>query len=312
MTANDSYTTFVLVRAAREGNIGAAARAIKTMGFDRLVLVDPQTEISSEAYALAHGSADVLDAMRVYPTLPQALQGHDLVIGTTTRRGHDRQTPVRLRRFVEHVLPQYPARRLAVVFGSETAGLSNEDLEHCQFAVEIPTGTLFHSLNLSHAVQTVAYELFESRREQLHREGRRLAEPLAEVGSNAASPSSHAPAAPSRPDPDLAEDAYIHRDVSADETTRAYRLEQLARGTGEFLSEVGYPHQTSVARAVSDLRRVLGSTYLTQRDVNTVLGCYRHIRYRLRLAGSASAPAVEPGLPSDAPSLNQPPQPGRA
>ena len=79
-------------------------------------------------------------------------------------------------------------------------------------------------------------------------------------------------------------------EAPADDGIRAHRLEQLVRGTEQFLHDVGYPRQTSVTRAVSDLRRVLGGTYLTQRDVNTVLGCYRHIRYQLRMAGVSPAP----------------------
>lgn len=233
--------TVVLVRPARQGNIGAAARAMKTMGFTRLTLVAPEAEIGTEARALAHQSGDVLDAARIVGTLREAVADHDVVIGTTARRGADRMTPIRLRRLVGEVLPKYLPARVAVVFGSEEAGLSNEELDHCQFGAEIPTGRLFHSLNLAQAVMVVCYELHES----------------------------------------LGRDVDPEAPPPSDEP-RLRRMRDLFGGLESFLTDVGYPSTSSVERAMADARRALGAAHFTDRDVKTILGFFRHVRYVLR------------------------------
>ena len=152
----------MLHKPARAANIGATARAMKVMGFTRLVLVAPGAPLDGEATAVAHGAHDVLEQAVVVDDLETALRGATIVVGTTARQGKDRMTPVKLRRFVTDVLPAYLPALLAVVFGCEESGLANEDLDRCQFAVEIPTGPLFHSLNLAQAVMVVCYELLTS------------------------------------------------------------------------------------------------------------------------------------------------------
>ncbi len=263
--------TIVLNHPLREANIGATARAMKTMGYTRLVLVAPAVELSREAFATAHGSTDVLENARQVETLAEAVHDHPLVIGTTVRRGKDRMTPVRLRKFVSKVLPAYLPTRLAVVFGSEESGLSNTDLEHCQFAVEIPTGPLFHSLNLSHAVMVVCYELAARSYDvdpDCDREN---------VSSEADPPDEEAPE-----EEQIERDGLDNRTAGAMYAARRARLDTLYRGTQQFLEDVGYPSSSSLARAMADLHRVLEPTWMTQRDVDTILGMYRHIRWLLR------------------------------
>ena len=274
---NDADVIIVLHRPARAANIGAAARAMKVMGFSRLVLVSPTVSLDGEAAAVAHGAGDVLAQARVVDSLDDALQGATLVVGTTARHGKDRMTPIKLRRFVTDVLPTYSPAVLAVVFGCEEAGLSNEDLERCQFAIEIPTGPLFHSLNLAQAVMVVCYELFHRARPSAS------ALPAGAPESGA----SEETAASS----DAAEVRFL-TETSPSTQARRQRMESLYRGLEQFLVDVGYPDRSSVTRAMADARRVLDATWLTQRDVNTVLGLFRHIRYLLR---QASRGAREPG-----------------
>jgi tRNA/rRNA methyltransferase len=150
----------VLSRPTHPGNIGAAARAMKTMGLQRLVLIEPRRFPDPQAAAMAAGAADLLDRAVVCDGLDQALAGSTFAIGLTARR----------RDLAPHAVDARDAAALAVagartgeevalVFGTETAGLSNEDLSKCQRIAHIPADPGFSSLNLAAAVQIVAYEL---------------------------------------------------------------------------------------------------------------------------------------------------------
>lgn len=148
---------FVLVEPSHPGNIGAAARAIRVMGFRDLALVRPQRFPHADATALA-GSADaVLEHARVCESLQEALAGCSPVFGTSARRRtlgwpeHDARTAAR--RAVESGGPA------AFVFGRERTGLTNAELDQCQYMVHVPTDAEYGSINLAQAVQIVAYEL---------------------------------------------------------------------------------------------------------------------------------------------------------
>jgi tRNA (cytidine32/uridine32-2'-O)-methyltransferase len=150
----------VLVGTQHPGNIGSAARALKTMGFQRLVLVAPERFPHPEATALAAGAADLLDAAAIFPTLAEAVAGCRLVLGCTARSR---------RIALEELSPRAAAARglrtaseggdVAVVFGRERTGLENDELQLCHAAVHIPANPDYSSLNLAAAVQVLAYEL---------------------------------------------------------------------------------------------------------------------------------------------------------
>lgn len=150
----------VLVNTSHPGNIGGAARAMKNMGLSRLVLVDPEEFPSSEAVARASGATDILDAALVVKTLEEALAGCSVALGTSAR---DRRIPWPLLnpRECADVSLQHVARGgdVALVFGREYAGLTNEELQRCQYHVHIPSNPDFSSLNLAAAVQVLAYEI---------------------------------------------------------------------------------------------------------------------------------------------------------
>jgi tRNA/rRNA methyltransferase len=149
----------VLVAPSHPGNIGAAARAMLTMGLTRLALVAPVRFPDPDAVARASGATDVLDAAQVVATLDEALAGCALAIGLSSRP----------REFAGRVLPVRAAAAAAVahaaygdvalVFGTEMSGLSNRDLARCAMIATIPTSADYASLNLAAAVQVVAYEL---------------------------------------------------------------------------------------------------------------------------------------------------------
>ncbi|MFI8610940.1 tRNA (cytosine(32)/uridine(32)-2'-O)-methyltransferase TrmJ [Pseudomonas sp. NPDC077649] len=150
----------VLVNTSHPGNIGGAARAMKNMGLSRLVLVDPEDFPSGDAVARASGATDILDAAQVVDTLEEALVGCTLVVGTSAR---DRRIPWPLldpRECGVTSCEQAAAGgEVALVFGREYAGLTNEELQRCQYHVHIPSNPEFSSLNLAAAVQVLAYEV---------------------------------------------------------------------------------------------------------------------------------------------------------
>lgn len=156
----------VLVNPQDSRNVGAACRAMKTMGVERLFVVGRPDLNEYEAKTLAVHAGDVFDARVAVDTLAEATDGCALVAGTTRRTGKRRKvarlTPAELAaRFAST-----DSAEMAVVFGSEADGLSDEDLSICSAAVTIPTSPDFPTLNLSHAVQIVCYELFKSIRAQ--------------------------------------------------------------------------------------------------------------------------------------------------
>lgn len=152
-------TRFVLVNTSHAGNVGAAARAMKVMGFADLVLVKPRfADITchEEAVAMASGAADLLVRARVVDTLAQALEGctHACATAMTPRDfGPPTCAP---RAHLAGLAPQ--GQRVAFVFGPERTGLANDDVYRCHMCLSIPTHPDYGSLNLSQAVQLIAYE----------------------------------------------------------------------------------------------------------------------------------------------------------
>jgi len=151
---------FILVNPAVPANVGAAARAINTMGFKELRLVNPCDHLDRDARMLAHGSNHILEQAEVFNDLRQALHDIDFVIGTTARRRTIRNRFILLNQLPGIILEKGKSiRKTAIVFGSEESGLSNEDADLCDILSTIPMATKYPSLNLSQAVMVYAYEL---------------------------------------------------------------------------------------------------------------------------------------------------------
>ncbi len=154
-------TRFILVRPQHPGNVGAAARALKVMGFSDLVLVAPPDAgvlQSDEARARSSGAVDVLETARVVPTLADALEGISFACATAMTP-RDFGPPTAAPR--EGLAPLAASRdrlRLGFVFGEERVGLSNEDVYRCHLVLSIPTAPGYGSLNLAQSVQLLAYE----------------------------------------------------------------------------------------------------------------------------------------------------------
>lgn len=141
------------------GNIGAAARAMKTMGLARLVLVAPEKSPDRDTQAMAAGADDLVEAAPVFATLAEAVADCRLVLGCTARSRRVQLEQLLPREAAARALAASGAGPVAVVFGRERTGLDNNELQLCHAAVHIPSDPDFSSLNLAAAVQVLAYEL---------------------------------------------------------------------------------------------------------------------------------------------------------
>jgi TrmH family RNA methyltransferase len=248
----------VLVEPRTPGNIGATARAMKTMGLSRLTLVSPvpfretgegagpaappteeggaasaaqaawPEQAASFARALAHGAEEILEGAEVVADLGAVCLGTHLLVGTTNRRrSRVLPDPTPAREAAARIAEIAQSHEVAVLFGREDAGLSSRELSLCQLCVTIPAARELPSLNLSHAVQVLAYEIF-----------------LAALGEVP------------RPAPDLAEVA---------------ELEALYDRTVHLMMRAGFaPHEEDPETFIASLRRALGRAALEKRDVRTL------------------------------------------
>lgn len=149
--------SFILVNPARPANVGAAARAMKTMGFKQLILVGSDIHLDEEAQWVAHGAQDILKSATCYPDLASLKQDFDLLIGTTAReRGSARRylSPPELSSQLSK-----QSGRCGLVFGCEASGLSNDQLALCDLYSYIPLASPYPSLNLGQAVMVYSYAL---------------------------------------------------------------------------------------------------------------------------------------------------------
>jgi len=152
--------SIILVDTKTPANIGAAARCMMNAGLSRLILVNPPRDRNNDAVKLAAGADAVLDNAETFFSLREAVHGHGLVVGTSRHSGRLRKNVRTPREMAAAIGPLLANNRVAVVFGNEINGLDNDDLALCQDIVTIPSSDAFPSLNLSHAVMIVAYELF--------------------------------------------------------------------------------------------------------------------------------------------------------
>ncbi len=156
---------FIMVEPSHPGNVGAAARAIKTMGFNQLCLVNPKlpTIIThDQAIAMASGATDVLENTRIFNTLEQALAPVSLAFALTARPRYIGPPPKTIRQSAlisaQHVL-EHPSAEIAIVLGTERTGLENSAINQCQYVSYIPANPNYSSLNVAQALQLAAWEL---------------------------------------------------------------------------------------------------------------------------------------------------------
>ncbi len=156
---NPSSIRIVLIRPTHGGNIGAGARAMKTMGLDSLWVVAPETGIDEEAEAMATHAVDLLERAVLVPDLEAVLADCRYVMGTSARPRRLGCPVLPPREAAPTLVNESRAGPVALLFGQERTGLTNEELDHCHAVVSIPANPDFPSLNLAAAVQIMAYEI---------------------------------------------------------------------------------------------------------------------------------------------------------
>lgn len=241
-------TRFVLVEPSHPGNVGAAARALKTMGFSRLVLVAPRVphvQSDPEAVAMASGADDVLASAHVVSTLGEALSGVHWSIALTARTreyGPPRLAP---RAAAAHACTQVERGDIALVFGNERTGLANEHVEQCSALAHIPANPAYSSLNLAQAVQVLAYELRVAFLEQASEPAQ---QPPADTGTLARS--------------DEIERMYLHLENA--------------------LIALDFLDPRNPKKLMPRLRRLFARTGLEREEVNILRGIAKHILLKSR------------------------------
>ena len=160
-----SNIKIVLVETSHPGNIGSVARAMKTMGFCNLNLVDPKCKINEISYAMASNAGDVLDNAKVFKNLPEVIDDCNYIIGATARQ---RDIPIEIINPKEFAIKakHRDYQNIAIVLGNEARGLTNEQLSLCSVGLHIPSNKNYSSLNIASSLQIILYEiLFESENE---------------------------------------------------------------------------------------------------------------------------------------------------
>ena len=178
-----SNTRIILINTFHPGNIGSAARAMKTMGLSDLYLVTPQRYPDAEADAMAAGAMDVLKNARVFASLDDAIADCSLVIGTSARsRNSASNRPMLEAEDCAEALLKESNHPVALVFGQETMGLTNEELEKCHFHTCIDANPDYPVLNVASAIQILCYELRKAsvRLDQTHLPAQQADYPLQE------------------------------------------------------------------------------------------------------------------------------------
>lgn len=250
MTSADlaSLIRFVLVRTSHPGNIGSSARAMRTMGFMRMTLVAPHRFPHAEASALAAGADDVLAEAGVHDGLVDGLAGCSLALGLSARRRGVDLEELSPRQAASRVLAAAArGEQVALVFGNERTGLENEELARCHAMVRIPSVDDFSSLNLSQAVQVMAYEL-------------RVALLGGEV-----------PAAPARDD--------------AEPPADAARMERFYDHLAEMLDDIDFHKGRAPTTIMLRLRKLFQRAQMDERELRILHGIFADAQRMARLAG---------------------------
>jgi tRNA/rRNA methyltransferase len=172
---NLSNISIVLHKPRHPENIGAAARSMCNMGLSKLVVVNPENYILKKVFKLAtHVAADIVENVEFHEDLKEALSVYNYVVGTTARLGGERQVVNSPSKLAEKLIPISRKNRIAIIFGPEDKGLSNQDIRLCHILVNIPTAE-FSSLNLAQAVMIICFEIFTVGRKENEEFAPRLA-----------------------------------------------------------------------------------------------------------------------------------------
>jgi TrmH family RNA methyltransferase len=248
---------FVLVETSHPGNIGAAARALKNMSLDALVLVRPVLFPHPEASARASGAEDVLTRARVVDSLPAAVQDCGLVLATTSRDRDQYFRVLDVHDAAREALLASERGPVAVLFGAERTGLSNDELHSAHALLRIPANPVYPSLNLAMAVQLVAYEFLRARLTAPAPGETRAALALMPEGGPRRAP-----------------------------LASAAQMQQFYEHLGEVLKEIDFRDRTQKGtHLMNRLRRLFQRAEPDENEVNILRGILTAVQQRRRRAG---------------------------
>jgi tRNA/rRNA methyltransferase len=235
----------VLVRPQFAGNIGSVSRAMRNMGLSRLILVSPaQDPLSPEARMMATSAKDILEKAEVFSRLEDALAGFRWIAGTSARKGRNRGPFISPRELCPEIIGHARSIPVAILFGPEDKGLTNEDLAPCQALISMPTHERLPSLNLAQAVMILCYELY-------------LATLVNQIGD------------PSGPGQSL-------------KLAEFQRVEGMYTHLENLLLRIGFLDPKNPKRIMHTLRRIFGRANLSDRDVAILRGIFRQLEWYTR------------------------------
>jgi tRNA/rRNA methyltransferase len=215
---------------------------MKNMGLERLILVSPEQDpLGNEARMMATSARDILEKAEVFPTLEEALKGFRWIAGTSARKGRNRGPFIHPREICPEILRHAQTVPVAILFGPEDKGLTNEELAPCHALVSMPTHEGLRSLNLAQAVMVFCYELFVG--------SLALSEKGAEISGQKAKPAEFK----------KVEGMYAHLE--------------------ELLLKIGFLDENNPKRIMHTLRRVFGRAGLSDRDVAILRGVFRQLEW---------------------------------
>ncbi len=234
----------VLMRTSHPGNIGSTCRAMKTMGLSRLYLVNPETSITEESYALSAGATDVLAKTQICTSMGDALKGADLIIGASARRRTVERPLLEPKDMAKLAIDHAKdGSEIALVFGCERTGLTNEELEVCGYHVTISSNPEYSSLNLAMAVQVLSYEVR-----------------MAYLAINGPEPINKAPEHTSK--------RFLEKETMAD----GAEVEGFYTQLEDVLHHSGFLRAEGNGIVMSKIKRVFTRSYLTRDDINILRG----------------------------------------
>lgn len=252
--------SIVMVRTSHPGNIGSAARAMKTMGLSDLRLVSPDAFPSEEAQWLASGATDVLDSARVFDSLENAIEDAAIVIGTSARSRRI-PTPELAPDTCAALAAQVPeGQRVAILFGREASGLDNSALDLCHYHLSIPGNPEYSVLNVAMAIQIVCYEMRKI-----------AAQNQAQLHSGAAAPAAEKDRMPI---------ANVQWDVPL--ATQA-DTERFLVHLNQTLIDLGFINPKSPRQAMRRFRRLFQRIHMDEMEVNLLRGVLTAVDKRLLL-----------------------------
>ena len=232
----------VLVRPQFAGNIGSVSRAMRNMGLSRLILVLPaQDPLSPEARMMATSARDILEKAEVFSSLEDALAGFRWIAGTSARKGRNRGPFISPRELCPEIIVHARSIPVAILFGPEDKGLTNEELAPCQALISMPTHENLPSLNLAQAVMILCYELH-------------MATLANQVGG------------PSGPGLSL-------------KLAEFQRVEGMYTHLEDLLLRIGFLDPKNPKRIMHTLRRIFGRANLSDRDVAILRGIFRQLEW---------------------------------